>query len=122
MARSKLKNKYALRASSILEVLISMVLILIVFTLAMMIAANVTRASLSLQSINAQAVLNDVLMKAQQSKDIHSQTFTINELNIQQEVKQDSNYNELLDISLTAYDLNQKKIATIKKVIVNNNE
>ena len=47
MVRGKLRIKSKLAASSIIEVLISMVVIMVVFGIAMMIYANVIQSSLS---------------------------------------------------------------------------
>ncbi|MDB5002072.1 MAG: hypothetical protein JWQ34_297 [Mucilaginibacter sp.] len=122
MAGGELKYNSRVKASTILEVIISMIIILLVFTIAMMISANIMRSSLSVKKINAQAVLHELLIKAEQNKEVHSQSFTTDDFSVVQEVKPDENFQNLLNIHLTAYDTNQEKVAELQKIIANKNE
>jgi len=122
MAGDKLKYKGQLHASTILEVIISMVIILFVFTIAMMIFTNVSRSSLSVKKIKAQALLHEVLSKAEQNKENSTQTFTIDEFRVEQEIKTYENNVGLIEIHLAAYDANQDTVAKLKKIIINKNE
>jgi hypothetical protein len=122
MAGSKLTGKSRIRASSLLEVIISMVIILLVFTMAMMISANVMRSSLSVKKINAQAVLHELLGKAEQDKEASTNSFMIDSLRIDQVVKPYNETPALLEIHLIAFDTNQEKVAELQKVVINKNE
>lgn len=122
MAGYRVKYNHRIKASTILEVIISMVIIMLVFTIAMMISANVIRSSLSVKKLYAEAVLQDLLIKAEQSQETNTQTFNIDDLRIEQEVKPDINFSNLLNIHLTAYDINSGKIAEVQKKVINKNE
>ncbi|MDB5008617.1 MAG: hypothetical protein JWP45_3010 [Mucilaginibacter sp.] len=115
MAGSKLNVK--LRASTILEVIVSMVIIVIVFGIAMMIYTNVLRLSLSAKKLRAQALLEETLFTAEHNATNTTQTFNIDDFRIEQEVKPYVQNSSLTDIHLTAYDQNQQKIAELEKVI-----
>lgn len=80
------------------------------------------RSSLSAKKLYAQAVLQDLLIKAEQSQEINTQTVNIDDLRIEQEVKPDINFSNLLNIHLTAYDINSGKIAEVQKIVINRNE
>ncbi len=117
MARKKLTIQTKVNASTILEVVVSMVIIILVFGIAMMIYANVVRMSLSVKKIKAQAILQQTLLQAEQTNDRSTQSLMIDEFRIEQEIKP---YGNLADIHLTAYDANQEKIAEVEKIIGNN--
>jgi len=120
MAGSKLTGK--IRASTLLEVVISMVIILVVFSTAMMIYANVTRSSLSLKQLQAQAFLEEVMRNAEIVNENSNQSLNMGDFKIEQVVSEYNDDKKLLEIDLTAYDANQLKIAELKKVILNKNE
>lgn len=115
MVGSKLNTK--LNASTILEVIVSMVIIVIVFGIAMMIYTNVLRLSLSAKKLRAQALLQETMFAAEHNAANTTQTFNINDFRIEQEVMPYQENSSLTDIHLTAYDQNQQKIAELEKVI-----
>jgi Tfp pilus assembly protein PilV len=117
MAGIQLNMKRQLRASSILEVIIAMVLIVVIFSIAMEISANVQRLLLSAKQIHAQAVLKEALFKAEQVPDIAKQTLTMDGFNVTQEITVYNNSDVLHQITLVAYDANQEKIAELKQVV-----
>ena len=112
MAGSKLNER--VNASTIMEVIVSMVIIVIVFGIAMMIFSNVLRLSVSAKKIRARAILYEAMITAEHNAENITQTFTIDDFRVEQEVK---SYNNATDIHLTAYDQNQKKIVELEKVI-----
>ena len=122
MAGSKLNNKARVQASTILEVIISMVIILVVFGIAMMISANVLRSSLSVKKIKARALLNELLIKAENNKENTSQTFTLDSFRIEQEIKISEVNNNLMEVHLTAFDENQEKVDDVQKLILDKHE
>ncbi|MFI5161255.1 MAG: hypothetical protein ACHQHN_08250 [Sphingobacteriales bacterium] len=117
MAGSKLKN--AVKGSTILEVVVSMVIIVIVFGIAMMIFTNVMRLSLSAKKIRAQALLQEAMFTAEHNTANTTETLTAGDFRIEQEVKPYPENNALTLIHLTAYDQNQLKIAECQKLILN---
>ena len=122
MAGNKIDLQKKLEASTILEVVIAMVLIVLVFGTAMMMYTNVVNSSLSVKKIRAQSILVATMLKAEQTGANSNQTYTIDDFRIEQEIKLYNSNARLYDIHLTAYDLNQQKIAELEKVTLNNNE
>ena len=117
MAGSKLKS--SVRASTILEVVVSMVIIVVVFGIAMMIYTNVTRMSLSAKKIRAQALLQETMLVAEHTSVNVTQTINKDDFRIEEEVKPYHENVALTDIHLAAYDQNQQKIAELQKIIIN---
>ena len=115
MAGIKLSNR--VKASSLLEVIVSMVVIVIVFGIAMMIYTNVLRLSLSAKKIRAQSLLQEAMINAERDSIKTTQTFQLDNFRIEQEVKPYSGNNALKEVHLTAYDQNQQQIAEMEKVI-----
>ncbi|MHB8208035.1 hypothetical protein [Mucilaginibacter sp.] len=122
MVRGKLIFKSKIAASSIIEVLISMVVIMVVFGITMMIYANIIQSSLSVKKIRAQAILNQTLQADESSASNISTTFTAGDLSIEQTVKSYNNEPNLTEIDLAAYDAGGKELITLHKVIINKNE
>lgn len=110
MAGNKLIGR--VQASTILEVVISMIVIVVVFGIAMMIVTNVSRLSLSGKKLRADALLQMAADSALASK-----TITLEDFRVEQEVKPYGQNNDLMDVHLTAYDQNQQKVAELEKII-----
>ena len=119
MAGGKLKNRQLIPASTVLEVVISMIIIIVVFGIGMMIFSNVSRLSLSGRKIKAQAILQDALFEAERSTERGNKTLTVDELTVKQEVTAFENEPSLSVITLTAFDPNHEQIAQLKRVIEN---
>jgi len=122
MAGNKVTYNTKIKASTILEVLIAMVIIMVIFGIAMMIYANVTQSSLSVKKIKAEAVLREYLQSAEKSNGNTTQSFTLDDLHIEQTIKSYNAEKKLVEIDLVAYDINQQKVAELHKVIINSNE
>jgi len=122
MAGSKLTLKTTVKASTIMEVLIAMILIIAVFGIAMMIFTNVLNSSLSVKKIRAQAILQEALITAEKADNNVSQSISVDDFRIEQEIKPYNDNAALIDVRLTAFDQNQQKIAELEKVILNKND
>ena len=120
MAGSKLKSR--VKASSILEVIISMIIIMVVFGISMMIYTNVLSSSLSGKKIRAQALLQETMLEAEHATVNTTQTSTIDDFRIEQDAKPYNDDPDLTVIHLTVYDENQQKVSELQKVIVNHHE
>lgn len=94
-----------------------MVVIVAVFTIAMMIFGNVQRLSLTGKKVKAQAVLREVLLKTEQHMVIGNEAVTMDEFKVGQEITEYGQSNDLYQISLTAYDNNGKMVAELKSVV-----
>jgi Tfp pilus assembly protein PilV len=123
MAGSKLIYSYKVQASTLLEVLISMVVIVAVFGIAMMIYLNVVRSSPSVKKIQAQALLNEARQSAVSSQEnLMDNSFTVGDFRIEQTVKNYQDDKNLVEIDMAAYDISQQKVAESHAVMINKNE
>ena len=119
MAGSELKIKRVsakVRASTLLEVVVSMVLIVVVFTIAMAIYSNVLRLSLSVKKLRAGAVLSGLALKADSGSTAITQTFNDGGLRIEQQVNNYQGENGLQQVSLTAFDEAGLPLDSVKKI------
>lgn len=117
MAGRKLTITGKARASTIIEVLISMIVIMVVFGMAMMIFANVTRSGVSEIKVRSSAVLQDVLLGDEKAAEISSRTLTVDSLRIEQQVKNYNTEGSLLEVDLAAYDQSGRKTAEAHQII-----
>lgn len=120
MAGRELTVKGKVKASTILEVLISMIIILIVFSIGTAIMGNVSRLSLSAQKVKAQSILEEKLIYIEKSKTNLDETVTIGGFQVEQEIKPYGNNSNLSVAHLIAWDNNHIKIAELQKVILTN--
>ena len=110
------------KASTVIEVVVSIVTIITVFGIAMMIYANVTRMSLSGQKIKAQAVLSQVMKNIHEAGLGSSQQSLIGDLTIEKSVKPYAENNKLLEVNLKAYDKNHTLIVELHQLIIPNED
>ncbi len=123
MDRRKLNMKTKVNASTLIEVIIAMVTIVIVFGIAMMIYSNVIRSSVSVKKIRAQAILRDIMERASNSATaLQNDSFTLDGLVINQTVKPYRDDKNLNEVDLNAYDSNQQLQATLKQVKIMQDE
>jgi len=118
MAGTKLKVRSKVQASTILEVVISMIVIIAVFGIALMIFSNVTRLSLSAKKLKAEAILEDRVLMLQQSNDNIDETIVAEGFSIEQRITAYNNNSNLSNVRLTAFDENNNLIAELQKVII----
>jgi hypothetical protein len=115
MAGRKVNIKQKMKASSILEVVVAMVVIIVVFGIAMTIYANVLRMTLSVKQLRAQAVLQDLFAE--------NPTFTegivhTDDLTITKKVIPYQDQPGLVIVRLEAFDVNNKSVAVSTKIQV----
>lgn len=116
MAGIKMKLKLKLNASSLLEVLVSMIIIVLVFSIAMGIHSNILRASLPVKKYRAHAVLQEVLTNLRISED-GKQSFVAGGFRINGEITTDDKNSALKLVQLSIYDESNKEMDTVRKVI-----
>ena len=122
MAGIKLGLETRVKASTVLEVIVSMVIIITVFGVAMMIYANVTRMSLSNQKIKAEAVLSQVIKDMDKVELSSDQQSVIEGLSVERSVKSYSENNKLLQVDLKAYDQNHQLLAELHQLVIKSDE
>ncbi|WP_426672082.1 PulJ/GspJ family protein [Mucilaginibacter sp. McL0603] len=118
MAGVKFVYPGKIRASTLIEVIVAMVIIVLVFGMAMMIFTNVTRMSLSVSKIQAGALLNERLIGVEKAKHKLDQSIDTAGFHIELDVTPFVDDTLLNVVHLTAYDLNQHKVAELQKLII----
>jgi hypothetical protein len=121
MAEMKIKFR-RLRASSLMEAVIAMVIMILVFGIAMMIYINVTRLSLSVRKVRAQAILQDLLYQAAKDRHRDDRVIQVDEFQVEQKVSPFRDLPGLIRIELTAFGENRLQLAQIQQIISNENE
>ncbi len=116
MAGNKIKLQQKLAGSTILEVIVAMVIMIMVFGIALMIYANVVRLSLSVQKLRAQAILQDMLINAVPEEGDSRQIGSDAEFRIEQEIKPVAYEPGLYMLTLTAYDNNRQRLAQVQQI------
>ncbi|MCJ8212031.1 hypothetical protein MUY27_20105 [Mucilaginibacter sp. RS28] len=103
-------------ASTILEVVIAMLIIVVVIGLAFMIVTNVSRLSLSGRRVKAAAILEDAMTK---NADRHPKdsTWNADEWHIKQQVKKEQEAYGTSTLVLTLYDTDDQPIDSLKRVL-----
>jgi hypothetical protein len=119
MDRKQVSGKGRIKASSIMEVIISMVVIVVVFGIAMMIYSNVIRLSFSAKKLKAAAVLKEALINAEEGMQQEDRSFTLEDIQVEQKVAPYPGVEGLLEIRLVAYDENKEQLAQLQKLITN---
>jgi Tfp pilus assembly protein PilV len=122
MAGRKLKDNSRVPASTIIETVVAMVIIVAVFGIAMMIYANVMQSGLSVKKIRARALLDEAATNISPSQSDLNKSFSAGDFSISQTVKAYNGESDLLEIDLTAYDINQQKVAELHKIIINDDQ
>lgn len=105
-----------------MEVVVAMVIIVVVFGMAMMIFANITGQGIPDKKIRAQAILQDILLQAEQSRQFPEEPFNQDGFRIIPATREVENEPGLTELHLTAFDENQQEIGTAAEIIINNNE
>lgn len=114
-----MKIRSKVQASTILEVVISMIVIIAVFGIALMIFSNVTRLSLSAKKLKAEAILQDRLLKLERSGNNIDETIAVDAFRVEQQITAYNDSSNLSQVHLSAYDDNNDIVAELQKVIIN---
>lgn len=114
--KQSLLNK-TLKGSSLVEVLVAMVVIMIVFSIAMAIFTNVTKLSLSTKKYKAQAILEQVLIQVEKFPEDGHKKFTQHEFMIDQEVTGYLDKPGLKRVNISILDEQGEHLLQIRKVI-----
>ncbi|MBD1363817.1 hypothetical protein IDJ77_08335 [Mucilaginibacter sp. ZT4R22] len=117
MASKKLR--LFLAGSTLVEVLIAMIVIVVVFSMAMVIFSNVTRSAPSIIKVRAQKVLDKVLDETEQNKIFTpgNKSYELDGFTIEESVMPYDGNNSLYQITLTASANSRDSIMTIKKIV-----
>jgi len=106
-----------LKASTVLEVVIAMVIMMAVFTIALMIFGNVQRLSLSAKKVRAQAILEEALVQAEKAPEISTRSFNVGDIRVEEVIGSYNGTAGLLLVELSAFDANQERIVQVREVL-----
>jgi hypothetical protein len=118
MAGSKVIIRKKLRASSLTEAVVAMVIMMLVFGIAMMIYTNIIRLSLSVKKLRAQAVAEDVLLRAVNTGAEEGRSEQIDEYRIEQTARPFGTEKALVVIQVRVFDDNQQQLAQLQQIII----
>jgi Tfp pilus assembly protein PilV len=117
MAGKKLNIAGKVTASSILETVVAMVIIVVVFSTAMVILGNVMKNSISVMQIRAKSLLR-TQMQQEENRPYHENSDRqADDLYIQQKITGIPEQRGVVMVELTASDGHGKKIAELRKII-----
>lgn len=119
MAGTKVTRNGKLSGSSLLEVVIAMVVIVMVLGIALSIFANVTRSSLSAQQLRAKAVLDHTLISLEQDADTTAADSLIDAgWKLVRDTSAYEGSAQLRQVHLAVLDENRDTLAQLQKVLV----
>ncbi|MBS7562777.1 hypothetical protein KHS38_00025 [Mucilaginibacter sp. Bleaf8] len=121
MARSKIRS-VKLTASSILEVVVSMVVIVMVLGIAMMIYTNVMRLSLSERRLRAQVRLQQAMLELEHPLSYGAKEDNNEDWTIEKDILPYEGNARLQEVHLVLYDERHEKISEIRKIVINNED
>lgn len=118
MARKKVS--IMLNASSLVEAVIAMVVIVIVFGIALVVITNVTRSSLSVTKATAQKVLDKAIADAERADELvpGQASLNIDGLTVEQQILPYWKNPALTEIRLAARNEKGDTILTMRKVLI----
>ena len=109
--------KPKLKATTLAESLIAMVIIMLVFGIAVTIFANVSDSTMMHEKIRAEIILQDILLKTKAAKNFIDGETEINGIKIMKKVVPYSGAQGLSMITLTALNRNNKQIVKKSELI-----
>ena len=106
-----------IKATSIVESLIAIVLIVIVFGIGMRSYLNVTNSTNLIVENRAALVLRQIAERTKATKQYIDQNFEEQGFNIQQQIRPYENYKKIYLLELKAFDPNQKTCGDYKELL-----
>lgn len=117
MAGGKIRLNGKVKASSILEVVIGMVIIVMVFGIAMMIFTRVSSYAVSGKTMRATAILEEEITKIKASGRIKDEDRIYGEFLIRLQIRPYANGQALVVVNLKAFDVGKKLVAELQEII-----
>lgn len=105
-----------IKASTLLEVLISMVIITIIFTLGIGVYSRVTSSGFSLTDKQIQQQMENILVASREDKDWKSERIELGQIIYQKEVTVYPPYSNLLLVEIKALR-DGKQIASLRQIV-----
>jgi Tfp pilus assembly protein PilV len=117
MPENKIINR-KIKASSILEVVVALVLAMIVFGISMMLFANVVRSGVSLQQLHGTLLLNDLYIRTRENKSFYDEEIKEGDNIIHKKVSKFKNMPQLVLLELEIVNPEDKKLSSRKDIIL----
>lgn len=103
---------FRLKASTLMESLVAMVLIMLTMCIGGMIYANVLSSSDNARKLNAQLLLDQVVQEMKEKEDFIDGSVEVGEIRVEKRVQLYKETDGLWQVSLKAYDAKNKLLAT----------
>lgn len=113
---AQLRHHTKIKAATLLEVIVAMVVIMIVFTLATGIFANIIKSSPSVKQHHVNALLAQVIAESITKQNWKDETITVDSMILQKTVKPYQDYADLLQIQVVATERGQE-IAALNQIV-----
>ncbi len=107
-----------IEASSLVETVVAMIIILSVFGISMMVYMNVVKTGINLSNLNASLQLNELAEKTKKEKLYVDQTIESKGFSIQKKITKYNHDENLLLLEITAKDNGDKILASRKEIIL----
>lgn len=114
----KTVNLTRLPASSMLEVITAMVMIMVIFAVASTMFVKITGSGFTLEKINANLILNHIAIDTKLKQDFKEDETKEGEITIKKHIKPYGSNPSLLLLHLEAFDNVSKKMADKKELIL----
>ena len=111
-----LNNK--LKAYTLVETIIAMVIIMLVFSIAMMIFVNVMKTERVVRQAEVFFKINEVLNQTKLKKEYVDLTYSFDDYEIQQTIIPYNESNKIKQLTVTAFDSNGKQIAQKIELVI----
>ena len=105
-------------ASTLIEVMVAMIIVMISFGIAMVIYINVTRSDNQVQKLRAQLLLNETAIKTKIENSFVDATMEVESISIIKTIDSYEGSSILNLLLLEAFDIDGKKIAERKELVI----
>ena len=106
------------KSSSLLETIIAMVIIMVVFGISIMIYVNITSSTFSTQKIKTDLLLKQLAITTLEKKSYFDETIEYEIITIDKQVQKYNDTDDVLLMTLTAYNKQQDTIAQRKQLLL----
>jgi len=120
MAGKQLNKK--VKASSILETIVAMVIMVVAFSTAMVVLANVLKSSVSVTQIRASALLREQLEKVATSSERSNVSYISGDIEVRQIIATLDEHSGMIRVDLVALDRKGKNLAELHQIITDHAE
>ena len=116
-----IKEKYLIRklkASTLVETIIAMLIVTIAFSLALLLMINISRSSNNSLKTKAYFLANNILVQTKAEKTYLDQEFNFGNVVIKKTVTEYENNEELFQLNVSAYDKQNHKLFEQNELVI----